>query len=241
MLVRLIPDSKELVPLVIPWRRRKYNGALLLENLYDEFLSLVLDKLNRGKRNCLSLCISSCRQEEGVSTIVFNMAVALSRCTDRRILVVDGNTRRPKLHFWFGIPQGAPGLIDVLAGEADFAEVLIKDEKNAFTFIPAGMETSHPIVLFEGKTLDRFLHQARQQFDIVIFDSPALMNGPETSVLARKLDSFIMVIEAEKTRWEVSAYHKQQLVDSGVRVTGAILNKKKMFIPKLFYRLMLAD
>lgn len=241
MLARLVPDSRDLAPSVIPWRRRKYNGALLLDNLYDEFLSLILDKLNPGLEAGLSLCVTSCRQEEGVSTIVFNMAIALSRCTDRRILVVDANTRRPQLHSWFGIPPGAPGLIDVLAGKASFDEVLNKDEKNEFSFIPAGMDAAHPIVLFEGKSLDGFLSQVRQQFDIVIFDSPALMNGPETCVLARKLDSLIMVIEAEKTRWEVSAYHKQQLVDAGVHLSGAILNKKKMFIPKLFYRLMLAD
>lgn len=241
MPTRLVPESSELVASVIPWRRRKHNGALLLENLYDDFLSLILDKLNPGQGASLSLCISSCRQEEGASTVIFNMAVALSRCTDRRILVVDGNTRRPRLHTWFGIPPIAPGLIDVLAGERSFDEVLNKDVKNRFAFIPAGMETKHPIVLFEGEPLDRFLSQARQQYDIIVFDTPALIYGPETSVLARKLDGLIMVIEAEKTRWEVSAYHKQQLLDAGIRVTGAILNKKKMFIPKLFYRLLLAD
>lgn len=226
---------------LIPERQRKHRGALLLENLHDEFLSLMLDKLSLGYEASLSLCISSCRPEEGVSTIVFNMAVALAKNTDRRILVVDANTKRPKLDSWFGIPKGAPGLIDVLEGKAGFEEVLNRDEKNGFTFIPTGMEAKHPIVLFEGKSFDSFLSQARQQFDILIFDSPALLIGPETSVLAGKLDGFIMVIEAEKTRWEVSAYYKQQLVDAGVCLTGAILNKKKMFIPRLFYRLMLAD
>ncbi len=226
---------------LIPWRQRKHKGVLLLENLHSEFLSLMLDKLNIGYEASLSLCISSCRPEEGVSTIVFNMAVALSRNTDRRILVVDANTRKPKLHSWFGVPKGAPGLIDVLEGKALFEEVLNKDEHNRFSFIPSGAKAKHPIVLFEGKTLDNFLNEARQHFDILIFDSPALLIGPETSVLARKLDGFIMVIESEKTRWEVSAYHKQQLVDAGVCITGAILNKKKMFIPKFFYRLMLAD
>ncbi|MFH0783869.1 MAG: CpsD/CapB family tyrosine-protein kinase [Pseudomonadota bacterium] len=226
---------------LIPWQQKKYNGVLLLENLHGEFLSLILDKLDIGHEASLSLCLSSCRPEEGVSTIIFNMAVALSRNTDRRILVVDANTRKPQLHSWFGIPKGAPGLIDVLTGQACFEEVLNKDAKNNFSFIPTGMETQHPIVLFEGKTIDDFLDEARQQFDILLFDSPALVIGPETSVLARKLDGLIMVIEAEKTRWEVSTYHKQQLVEAGVCLTGAILNKKKMFIPKLFYRLMLAD
>lgn len=226
---------------LIPWQQRKYSGALLLENLHGEFLSLILDKLDIGHEASLSLCLSSCRPEEGVSTIIFNMAIALSRNTDRRILVVDANTRKPKLHSWFGIPREAPGLIDVIAGKACFDEVLNQDKENNFSFIPSGMATKHPIVLFEGATIDDFLNEARQRFDILLFDTPALVLGPETSVLARKLDGLIMVIEAEKTRWEVSAYHKQQLVDAGVSLTGAILNKKKMFIPKLFYRLLLAD
>lgn len=226
---------------LIPWQQKKYKGALLLEHLHGEFLSLVLDKLDIGHEASLSLCMSSCRPEEGVSTIIFNMAIALSRNTDRRILVVDANNRRPKLHSWFGIPKGAPGLIDVLTGLASFDDVLNQDEENNFSFIPPGMATKHPIVLFEGKTTDDFLNEARRRFDIILFDSPALVIGPETSVLARKLDGLILVIEAEKTRWEVSTFHKQQLVDAGVSLTGAILNKKRMFIPKLFYRLMLAD
>jgi capsular exopolysaccharide synthesis family protein len=226
---------------MIPERQRKHKGALLLENLHDEFLSLLLEKINPGYEASLSLCLSSCRQEEGVSTIVFNMAIALTRNTDRRVLVVDANTRRPKLHSWFGMSEKTPGLIDVLEGEAQFEDVLKRDEKNAFAFVPVGKEARHPIVLFDGKSLDEFFNKARQQFDIIIVDSPALQIGPETSVLARKLDGFIMVIEAEKTRWEVSAYHKQQLTDAGVRFTGAILNKKKMFIPRLIYRLLLAD
>ncbi len=226
---------------LIPWRHKKHKRALLLENLHGEFLSLILDKLNFGHEASLSLCISSCRPEEGVSTIVFNMALALSRNMDRRILVVDANTRRPKLNSWFGIPKEAPGFFDVLEGRSFYEDVLNKDEKNNFTFIPSGVEKKHPIVLLEGKEFDNFLTKARQQFDILIFDCPALLIGPETSVLALKLDGLIMVIEAEKTRWEVSAYYKQQLTDVGVCLTGAILNKKRMFIPKLFYRLMLAD
>ncbi len=224
-----------------PDRQRKRKGVLLLENLHDDFLSLVLEKINPGPDDSLSLCLSSCRQDEGVSTIVFNMAIALSQNIKRRILLVDANTRRPKMHSWFNLSLETPGLIDVLEGETSFNDVLKKDEKGTFALITAGKKTNHPIVLFDGKPFDLFLTQARQQFDIIIFDTPSLQGGPEAIVIARKLDGFIMVIEAEKTRWEVAAYHKEQLTNAGVHLTGAILNKKKMFIPRLIYRLLLAD
>lgn len=227
---------------VTPQGYEKQSGVLLLENLHDQFLSLILEKLNPGHEASLSLCISSCRQGEGVSTISFNMAIALSlKNVDRRILLVDANTRSPILHSWLKIVPETPGLIDVLEGKACFEEVLKRDERSALSFIPAGMKTGNPIVLFDSKTFDHFLAKAREQFDIIIFDSPDMMTGPETSVLARKLDGLIMVIEAEKTRWEVAAYHKQQLAEAGVCFTGAILNKKKMFIPRLIYRFLLAD
>ncbi|MBU1565051.1 MAG: CpsD/CapB family tyrosine-protein kinase, partial [Proteobacteria bacterium] len=194
---------------LIPDQQRKRNGVLLLENLHDEFLSLVLEKIHPGPDDSLSLCLSSCRQEEGVSTIVFNMAIALSRNIQRRILLVDANTRRPKLHSWFKLSLETPGLIDVLEGEASFDDVLHKNEDGMFALVTTGKKARHPIVLFDGKTLDQFLTQARQQFDIIIFDSPSLQAGPEAIVLARKLDGFILVIEAEKTRWEVATYHKE--------------------------------
>jgi capsular exopolysaccharide synthesis family protein len=227
---------------VIPLHHEKHQDVQFLEKLHDQFLSLVLEKLNPGHEASLSLCVSSCRQGEGVSTISFNMAIALSlKSIDRRILLVDGNTRSPILHSWLKIAPEAPGLIDILEGNARFEDVVKRDEKSEFSFIPAGKKTGNAIVLFDGKVFDSFLAKAREQFDIIIFDSPDMMNGPETTILARKLDGLILVIEAEKTRWEVAAYHKQQLADAGVRFTGAILNKKKMFIPRLIYRLLLAD
>lgn len=216
-------------------------GVLMLEDLYDEFLSLFLKKINPGHDTSLSLCLSSCRQSEGVSTITFNIAVSLSRNTDKRILLVDTNTRTPKLHSWLKMSSESPGIIDILNGDASFEDTLVRDQKRSFAFIPAGSKIKHPIVLFDGLGFDSFLSKARRHFDIILFDAPALQSGPETGLLARKLDGFIMVIEAERTRWEVAEYHKQQLIDSGVRFTGAILNKKKMFIPRLIYRLLLAD
>lgn len=227
---------------LIPKRNEKPRGVLFLEKLHDQFLSLVLEKINPGHEASLSLCISSCRQGEGASTISLNMAIALSqKCIDRRILLVDGNARSPVLHSWLKIAPEAPGLIDVLEGKAHFEEVLRRDANSAFSFIPAGKKAVNPIVLFDSKAFDIFLSQARDQFDIIIFDSPDLMTGPETSVIARKLDGLVLVIEAERTRWEVVTYHKQQLAEAGVCFTGAILNKKKMFIPRQIYRLLLAD
>ncbi len=185
--------------------------------------------------------MSSCRQGEGASTIVFNMGIALSQSTNRRILIVDSNARTPILHTWFKVSApDSPGLMDVLEGKSSFNDVVKRDKNGTLGFIPVGHETKHPIVLFDSKGFDQFLYNAREQFSIIIFDSPALMGGPETTVL-RKLDGFIMVIEAERTRWEGRNFYKEQLTDAGVQFTGAILNKKQMFIPRLVYRLLLAD
>jgi len=218
------------------------NGRpLLLENLYDQLLSLVLEKINPGHEASLSLCFSSCRPREGTSTIAFNMALALSRYMGKNILLIDANTRTPKLHSWFQVDPAEPGLVDVLCGNCTFEEAVKKDKEGHLSFMPAGAEVNHPIILFDSKPFDHFLTTAREQYDIILFDAPSLVLGPETTVLARKLDGFVLVVEAEKTRWEVAKYQKQQLADAGVRFTGAILNKKMMFIPRFIYRLLLAD
>ena len=215
--------------------------VLRLDYLHDSFLRMILEKFNPGHDSTLSLCFSSCRQEEGVSTIVFNMAMALAQNMSKRVLLIDGNTRRPKLGHWLGVPDGSPGLVDVLKKEISFEEAVTLDEQGTFAFLPVGLQIKHPIVLFDDLGFDQFLETDRAQYDIILFDAPALLTGPETTIIARKLDGFVMIVEAEKTRWEVAAYNKQQLADAGVVITGAILNKKKMFIPRLIYRLLLAD
>ena len=222
-------------------KRSDSQGPLLLENLYDQFLSLLLEKINPGHDSSLSLCFSSCRPREGTSTIIFNMAIALSRSISKKILLIDGNTRNPILHTWFNVDRLTPGLVDVLQGKSDFETALKRDKKGLFSFMSVGCEVEHPIVLFDSREFDHFMDRARELYDIILYDAPALVMAPETTVLARKLDGFVMIVEAEKTRWEVAKHQKQQLADGGVRFTGAILNKKKMFIPRLVYRLLLAD
>ena len=222
-------------------RKIRKKGLLQLDYLQDSFLRMVLEKFNPGHDSTLSLCFSSCRQEEGVSTIIFNMALALAQNMPKRVLLIDGNIRNPQLGRWLSIPDGTPGLVDVLTGEIGLDEAISADEGGSFSFLPAGHKIKHPIVLFESIQFDSLLARVRDKFDIILFDAPALLAGPETTIIARKLDGFVMVIEAEKTRWEVASYNKQQLADAGVTITGAILNKKKMFIPRLIYRLLLAD
>ncbi|PIE58724.1 MAG: hypothetical protein CSA33_02160 [Desulfobulbus propionicus] len=225
---------------IFPYENKK-NTVLQMEDLHDQLLALVLDRLRLGHESSLSLSLASSRHGEGVSTILFNLAAALSKGTTKRILLVDGNSRRPVLHSWFGIPLNKPGFFDVLAGEAPLETALVLDDYNNYAVLTRGQQVQHPIVLIDSIAFRSFLEQVKQQFDVILFDCPPLQNGPETSVLARQTDAFILIVEAEKTRWEVAEHHKKQLAANGVPLSGAILNKKKMFIPRLIYRLLLAN
>jgi Mrp family chromosome partitioning ATPase len=71
--------------------------------------------------------------------------------------------------------------------------------------------------------------------DWVLFDAPPVNHFDEGLALSGMVDGVVMVIQAEKTRWEVAQSAKQRLEDSGGRILGVVLNKRKFYIPKWLY------
>ena len=73
-------------------------------------------------------------------------------------------------------------------------------------------------------------------YDFVILDLPSVIDDSSASMLARLADQAILVIEAERVRWQVLKSVCEKLTDAGVVIKGAILNKRKYYIPTWLYR-----
>ena len=86
--------------------------------------------------------------------------------------------------------------------------------------------------------LPLFIEQIKNLADWVLFDAPPVMTFNDARVLAPIVDGVIMVIEAEKTRWEVVNSARQRMEQGTGKILGAVLNKRKMHLPDWAYNML---
>ena len=70
----------------------------------------------------------------------------------------------------------------------------------------------------------------------VLFDSPPINSFNDSIALAHRVDAVVMVVEAEKTRWEVAQSAKQRVESGNGKILGIVLNKRRYYIPKFIYK-----
>ena len=89
---------------------------------------------------------------------------------------------------------------------------------------------------FYSPQIDSFWESLRQQFDLILIDSPPFETSPDGIAISRRVDGVILVLEAEKTRWPVAEHLKEQILLSGGNILGVVFNKRRYHIPEFVYK-----
>jgi protein-tyrosine kinase len=182
------------------------------------------------KKGGHALAFAGCEKGAGASTMAFNFASAFSARSSRKVVLVDGNVRNPGLlHMSHA---GRPGLCDVILERAALDDAIIQVAPERYWFVQAGRAVENPIALYESDAFVKLLEELRSAYDLLIFDSPPLVDSPEAAVLASKVDGLVIVLQAEKTRWEGARAIQEELAGIDVPLLGAILNKRREVVPE---------
>jgi capsular exopolysaccharide synthesis family protein len=180
------------------------------------------------------IAVSSCLSGEGVSSVAVNLAVNLGY-NGGRILLVDANINRPSVHKIFRVNQ-SPGLAEMFKhGQLNQNLIQPTPVKN-LDVLTSGVGPVNLMLLFESKAFTDQLALWRREYQYVIFDLPPLNESPHTTRLIRLVDGVILVVEAERTRWEVAQQAKEMFVQDRANVLGVVLNKRQFPIPAWLYR-----
>lgn len=160
-----------------------------------------LQFLDVGREN-RAFVITSSIQSEGKSTTAANLAIALAD-TGARVLLVDADLRRPKVHEYLGL-EGAVGLTDLLIGRAEPEDVIQPWGKGDLFVLPAGKIPPNPSELLGSDALVNLISEFNRAFDVVLFDAAPLLPVTDAAILARTVGGTIVVCAAGRT-------HKNQL------------------------------
>jgi capsular exopolysaccharide synthesis family protein len=181
-----------------------------------------------------SILVTSAEPGEGKTTISSGLAIAAS-LGGQTALLIDGDLRRSSLSVAAGC-AGAAGLIEILLGQADAAEVIRpvtlagSPPVGVVNFMAGGRKSSASLAAVDwGKARSAF-RSISQQFGIVVLDSPPVLAANDALLFASIVDSVLLVVGAGSAdRGEVRRA-KEQLGATGTRNIGAVLNR---FVPKL--------
>ncbi len=168
--------------------------------------------------------ITSCEPLDGKSTVATNLAIALTQL-GRRIVIVDADLRRPRVHKVFNFSNDT-GLSSFLSGNADVADILHESSIVNLHVVTSGPVPPNPSELLASKSMDAFMERldAMGPFDHVFFDSPPLLQMADAVLLANRMDATILVAREGRTTHQSLTSGTKRLRQSRARVLGAVLN-----------------
>ena len=167
-----------------------------------------------------SVMVASAVGSEGKTLSATNLALLLSGSFKRRVLLVDGDLRKPSVHQLLQIENGR-GLTDILT-HAD-GRLTAQIVSPTLSVITGGHPAPDPVSLLVSDAAGRFLKEARDHFDWVVVDTPPVVLFPDAELFADRLDACVMVVNAANTSPAVAARAVATLGAS--RILGVVLNR----------------
>ena len=170
-----------------------------------------------------TVMVTSPGTREGKSITAANLALTTAQELQRRVVLVDGDLRRPSVQALFGIDVSGPGLSDVLSGQATLDEALVYLPDFGLTVLPAGTTPPFPTELLGSTAMRRVLDTLRARFDRVLLDVPPVMPLADVGTVAPLVDGVVVVVRAGVTQRPALDQALSALDET--KVLGLVLNE----------------
>jgi capsular exopolysaccharide synthesis family protein len=196
------------------------------------FLGVRLRQLQQG-RSLKKVLITSTIPAEGKSTISGNLAATLARKQKQKILLLEGDLRRPSLCHQFGLSK-LVGLSEWLQGPPGPITNIYYLEGPGFWFLPAGHPPDNPLELMQSGRVSELMDRLTTGFDWIVIDSPPVLPLADTTVWTRVADGILLVTREGTTEKRQLVRGLQVLEQS--KLLGVVLNSSKNTDHKNYYQ-----
>lgn len=155
------------------------------------------------KKGCKIIVVTSSAPSEGKTTTTVNLAVTVSQA-DQKVLLIDGDLRKPKIHHYFSVPN-APGLTNYLGDKAsgkrstDLFSIIHPTEYENLSILCSGSIPPNPAELLGSDLMADFLKDISRDYDYIIIDTPPVNVVSDALPLIRESDGVILVVCSNKS------------------------------------------
>jgi capsular exopolysaccharide synthesis family protein len=185
-----------------------------------------------AEKGCRVVVVTSSAPGEGKTLVASNLAMGVAYA-GQRVLLLDGDLRRPRLHDVFSYDQ-EPGLSNALV-DSKTKGAVHRTDIPSLCVLTAGRVPPNAAELLGSRRFKELLASIRTQFDWVIIDSPPVMAVTDPNILANLADSVVFVIGAEMTSHKIARRAVEQLERGRAAFAGAVLNRVQIQRHSYYY------
>lgn len=221
-LARTLPECLELAT----WQARP---GPLAESFRATLTSILFSRAN-GRRPGV-LVVTSPNPGDGKTTVATNLAIALAE-TGQRVLLIDADMRKPRIHSLFALQNGQ-GLSSILQAASSSGQRL--SDREVVTLcqstpipgmfvLPSGPSVTGTTHLLHSKHFPSYLQTFSEFFDMVLLDSPPMLAIPDARLLGKMASAVVLVVRAQCTTRDAAVAARVRLEEDGIQILGTIMN-----------------
>lgn len=169
-----------------------------------------------------TIVVTSSDPEEGKTTVAINLSVSLAQ-SGRRVLIVDADLRRPRVHLAFGI-SASVGVTSIVSGAKTFEDCVSATDVPGLAVLPSGPIPPNPAELLHNRRFAEIIARATELYDVIVFDSPPVSVVTDASIIAPQVDGVVFVVKAHMTTRDAVRAVVRQLRTVGAHILGAVIN-----------------
>ena len=170
-----------------------------------------------------SLTFVSAEPGEGKTTIASNLAISLAQLR-KRVLLIDGDMRRPCVHKLFEIEDHSGGLVTYLTGEEEWQQLVRPTGITNLDCLVCGPVPPNPSELLSSDRMQMLIREAMAEYKFVLIDAPPLLNVADGRILATMVEGAILVVKGGFTPRELVQQAQLHVRDVGAHLIGVVLN-----------------
>ena len=192
-----------------------------------------------SENNLKTILFTSSSPGEGKTSVVVNLAITMAQI-GQKVLLIDGDLRRPVVSRLFGIDQ-IPGLTDVVLGNyewhkvvrsvADFItgkmsveDIMKTPGMDNLNIITSGTYSPNPVEILNSKAIGEFMNQIRKEYDIILIDAPPVLAATDAVLWSSRVDGSVLVYQVGKIARGALKRSKISLENLKANVLGVVLN-----------------
>ncbi|MCL4752355.1 MAG: polysaccharide biosynthesis tyrosine autokinase [Myxococcales bacterium] len=168
------------------------------------------------------LLVTSAGPSEGKTTVACSIAIALAQA-GQRVLLVDCDLRRPRVHKVFGRSNDV-GVSSAVIDHSVLDQVDLSTEIPNLSVLPCGPHVPSPAELLQSESFSRLLTELQSRYDRLVIDSPPIAPVTDATILSTKVDGTVVVVRAFHTTRDLAKQALRALKDVSGRLVGVVLN-----------------
>lgn len=169
-----------------------------------------------------SIVVTSSGPGEGKSTTMANLAITMAQ-SGKRVVLIDCDFRKPTIHKKFGLPN-SQGLINILAQDKKFEEIVITTDVNNLYVITCGPVPPNPAELLGTRKMKTLLSELTKVFDMVLIDAPPVLAVTDAQILSTIVNGTIIVSAYGKSDKNALLQSKLHIEKVGGKILGIVIN-----------------